>query len=110
MSTFKEQIDTDLKDSFFNINEFATTAVYTPAGGGTSVDCNVIIDHDILVQMDGYEAGVMTVGTVIEALYVDVEKPAKDSVFVVDGSTTYKVRGIESCDKITTRCKVIATN
>jgi len=104
--TFFEQIESDLGAVFFNVDEFAVSATFTPAGGSTGTDVKVILDHDALVQLEGYETGVTTLGTVIEARYSDVGKPKSGGTFVIDG-TTYTVKGIEACDTMTTRMRVV---
>lgn len=102
---FKGDLENDLNSVFFNSDEFAHSAVFVNSSGDAGELCNVIIDHNALVQMDGYEAGVTTLGTTIEALYSVVGKPKKGAVFTV-GSVSYTVRGIESCDGQTTRVRV----
>jgi hypothetical protein len=95
--TFKSQMIEDLQ-TFVNVDEFAVAAVYTPVTGA-AVSCNVILDHDVLIQADGYEAGVATLGTTITALVSDVGTVSKGDTFLVDG-TTYTVVRPESNDNI----------
>jgi len=108
MANFKEQMETDLENVFFNANEFAVEATFTPSGGSSGTVVNVILDHNALVQMDGYETGVTTLGTVIEARYSDVGKPKSGGTFLIDG-TTYTVSGVPeiSEDKAVTRIRVV---
>jgi len=92
MTTFSEQIDADLADVFFNNGEFAVPAVFND---GDAV--NVLIDHDVLVQADGYEVGVATLGTTISALVKNVDTPSRGDTFLID-STTYTVQRVDSND------------
>ena len=100
--TFKSQMIEDLQ-TFVNVDEFAVAAVYTPVmwspGDPETVSCNVILDHDVLIQADGYEAGVATLGTTITALVSDVGTVSKGDTFLVDGAT-YTVVRPESNDNI----------
>lgn len=93
MTTFAEQMFADLGSVFFKNDEFAVSATFT---GGSAVD--VIVDHDTLIQTDGYEVGVATIGTTITALFSDVGTPVRGNTFVI-GSTTYTVQRIEENDK-----------
>jgi hypothetical protein len=96
MTTFKDQFIKDLNASFFDSDFFATAAIFTPTTG-SPVSCNVIIDHDALVQLDGYEIGVTTLGTAIDAMVADVGTPRSGDTFTA-GSVIYTVKRIESND------------
>jgi hypothetical protein len=92
--TLKTVMAADLGTVFFNTNDFADAATYTPTTGDP-VPCSVIIDHNALVQADGYEIGVTTLGTTIKAQVSDVGTVARGETFLVDG-TTYTVQRIEN--------------
>jgi len=85
------------------IDHTGEEAVYTPInwepGDVESVTCNVVLSHDVLIQADGYDASVATLGTTITALVDDVGTVNKGDTFLVDG-TTYTVIRPESNDNI----------
>jgi len=74
--------------------QLGTLGTYTPLIGD-AVECYVIVVHDAMVQLDGYETGVVTLGTIVKALVGDVGAPSIGSTFVV-GTATYTVKRIES--------------
>ena len=85
------------------------SATFNPASGG-SVPCRVSVEHDVLVQIDGYDAGVSTIGTTIEAFVSDVGVPKKgDSFTVTEFGTdnTYTVRQKETYDGVTVVVSVV---
>jgi len=86
--TFKEQLISDMA-VFFNSGEFADAVTYSPVSGD-DVSCSVVVDHDVLIQADGYEVGVATLGTTIDALVADVGTVNRGDTFTID-STTYTV-------------------
>jgi hypothetical protein len=90
--TFKTQIAEDMA-VFYNSDEFADTAVYSPVTGA-DVTTEVIVDHDVLIQADGYDASVATLGTTVTAMVADVGTVVRGDTFAV-GSTTYTVQRIE---------------
>lgn len=90
--TFKTQLTDDMA-VFYNADEFADTAVYSPVTGD-DVSTEVIVDHDVLVQADGYDATMATLGTTVTAQVADVGAPSRGDTFAV-GSTTYTVQRIE---------------
>ncbi len=98
MTTFKEQMTNDLSAVFYNSDEFAFDAIYTPVkwapGDPETVSCSIHIDHDVLVQAEGYDAGVRTMGTTISAQVVDVGTVNKGDTFKVAG-TTYTAQRVD---------------
>jgi hypothetical protein len=74
------------------------TATYTPVSGDP-VDCLVLVYHDVLVQADGYEVGVATLGTTVTAKVSDVGTINRRDTFLV-GETTYTVQRIETNDNV----------
>lgn len=94
MTTFKEQMAKDLADVFYNHAEFAEPAVYAPVSG-EAVPCNVIVDHDVLIQADGYDASMATLGTTVTAQVSDVGKPARGDTVTLETGTVYTVQRIE---------------
>lgn len=80
MTTFKAQMAEDLANVCYNTDEFADQAVYTPVSGDP-VPCNIIVDHDVLIQADGYDATMATLGTTVTAQVADVGKPARGDTF-----------------------------
>ena len=85
------------------IDHTGEEAVYTPInwepGDVESVTCNVVLAHDVLIQADGYDATVATLGTTITALVDDVGTVSKGDTFEI-GGTTYTVVKIETNDSI----------
>jgi hypothetical protein len=85
------------------IDHTGEEAVYTPInwepGDVESVTCNVVLAHDVLVQADGYDATVATLGTTITALVDDVGTVSKGDTFEID-DTTYTVAKTETNDNI----------
>ena len=95
MTTFKEQMTEDLKTVFYNNSEFADSAVFTPLSG-IPVPCDVIVDHDVLIQADGYDVNMATLGTTVTAQVSDVGKPARGDTFAInDSGTVYTVQRID---------------
>ena len=99
MTTFKTQMTTDMA-VFFNSVEFADAAVFVPSnwepGNPETVDCNVIIDKDVLIQADGYDVSVATLGTTVSALVADVGTVNKGDTFTInDSGTVYTVQRID---------------
>jgi len=94
MTTFKEQMAADLSAVFFSPAEFAEAAVYSPVTGD-DVDCVVIIDHDALVQADGYDASVATLGTTIQAQVSEVGTVNRGDTFTLETGMAYTVQRIE---------------
>jgi len=80
------------------VNHAGESAVYSPAVGD-DVTCKVVPAHDVLIQTDGYDASVATLGTTITALVADVGTVSKGDTFSVDG-ITYTVIRPESNDNI----------
>jgi hypothetical protein len=91
--TLKTQIAADLPSVFFNTDDFADAATYTPVSGD-AVSCSVFVDHDVLIQADGYDATYATLGTTITALVADVGTVNRLDTFLVDG-TTYTVQRVD---------------
>jgi hypothetical protein len=87
MTDLKALMAADLADVFFT--DFADTAIYTPSGGGAGTVCRVMVDHDVLIQADGYDTGVATLGTVICAMVADVGRPAKGATFTLGTGLVY---------------------
>lgn len=102
--TLKDQMKDDLREIVFDPDEGATAAVYTPVSGNP-VPCNVWFENDALVQLEGYEAGVTTVATVIEAMVVDVGIPRRNATFTMN-EKSWKVQRIDSIDDVTVRLVV----
>ena len=100
MVTLKEQITGDNTSVFFNPDDFAYQAVYTPVSAFEPVvSCAVLLDHDVILQPSSYDARVVETGSTITALYADVGEPYAGSTFVVDG-VTYKVSRITDNDMV----------
>jgi len=89
MTTFKEQMAEDLVSVFYNTDEFAYPAVYTPVAGDT-VSCNILVDHDVLIQADGYDISTATLGTAVTAQVVDVGTVSRGDTFTI---TAWRVVG-----------------
>jgi hypothetical protein len=92
IETIMEQAATDL------LRIGGKAATYTPVTGDP-VDCTALVYHDVLIQADGYDIGVATLGTTVTAKVSDVGMPALGSTFAVNGET-YTVKKIESNDRV----------
>ncbi len=101
MPTFQEQIELDL-DVFVNPDEFGISAIYNPVIDDSTifepVSCNVLIEHDVILQPSDFDAQVVEAGTTLEALYSVVAVPQKGSTFVADGKI-YTVQRVQDNDK-----------
>jgi len=94
MTTFQHQLDADLAAVFYNTAEFADASVYTPVAGDVVDPCPVMVEHDALIQADGYDARIATLGTTVTAQVSDVGTLNRGDTFLV-GDTTYTVQRIE---------------
>lgn len=94
--TLSEQMEIDLQRAFFSSDDFASAATFTDVGGDPVI-CNVIIDHDVILQPDAYDAQIAEIGTTIDALVSDVGTPRHGATVIV-GDTTYTVKRIETND------------
>jgi hypothetical protein len=94
MTTFKQQMAADLAAVFYNNAEFAEPVVYTPVTGD-AMSCDVIIDHDVLIQADGYDVTVPTLGTTITAQVADVGTVIRGDTFTVESGTVYTAQRID---------------
>lgn len=68
--------------TFFNVDEFAASAVYTAPGGGGGVSCAILVD----LREPGAEPGMgrpLTSQGSIVVQKVEIAAPAQDGVFVV---------------------------
>lgn len=92
IDTIMEQAATDL------LRIGGKDAVYTPVTGDP-VDCLVLVYHDVLIQADGYDATVATLGTTVTAKVSDVGAPSRGDTFLV-GDTTYTVQRPETNDNL----------
>lgn len=92
IDTIMEQAATDL------LSIGGKAATYTPVTGDP-VDCSVLVYHDVLVQADGYDIGVATLGTTITAKVSDISTPQLGATFLV-ADTTYTVKRVENNDNV----------
>jgi hypothetical protein len=95
MTTFKEQMAADLTSVFYNNDEFADPSVYTPVSGSVVNPCPVIVDHDVLIQADGYDLNMATLGTTVTAMVSDVGTVNRGDTFTLESGTVYTVQRIE---------------
>jgi len=95
MTTFQQQIAADLAAVFYNTAEFADAAVYTPGSGDAVDPCPVMVEHDALIQADGYDASVATLGTTVTAQVADVGTVSRGDTFTLESGTVYTVQRIE---------------
>lgn len=72
------------------------SATFTDVGG-EATPCTAKVNYDVLIQAEGCDVGVATVGTTIEAMVVEVGTPRKGAVFEVDPDT-WKVQRMEAND------------
>jgi len=75
---------------------FTVSAIYAPVTGD-SVNCNVVIDKDVVLEPNAYDAQYVETGIIIEALVSEVGEPRKTSTFTID-SVEYTVQKIETND------------
>jgi hypothetical protein len=94
MTTFKQQMAADLAAVFYNNAEFAEPVVYTPVTGD-AMSCDVIIDHDVLIQADGYDVNMATLGTTVTAMVSDVGTVNRGDTFTLESGKVYTVQRIE---------------
>lgn len=92
IETIMEQAATDL------LRIGGKSATYTPVAGDP-VECSVLVYHDVLIQADGYDIGVATMGTTITAKVSDVGMPTLGSTFLINDET-YTVKKIENNDRV----------
>ena len=89
-------------DVFINPDEFGAPAVYTPDIDDPVIEdavlCNVVVEHDVVLQPSNYDARVVETGTTIEALYRDVASPMTGSTFLVD-DIKYRVERVTDNDR-----------
>lgn len=106
--TLKEQMVTDMA-VFFDSDEFADAATYVPVnwqpGDAEEVSCNVLVDHDVLIQGEGYDMNLATLGTTIMAKVADVGTLERGDTFEV-GDDTWTVQRIEENDGSVVRAVV----
>lgn len=93
--TFKDQMAQDLKNVCYNTDEFADPAVYTPVSGSVVDPCPVMVDHDVLIQADGYDINMATLGTTITAQVADVGTVNRGDTFTMESGKVYIVQRIE---------------
>jgi len=79
-------------------DEFGQPAIYTDSDLN-EISCNVLIEHDVLLQPSGFDSQVVEIGTTIEALFSDIGAPKKGDLFTID-SIVYNVIRVEENDKI----------
>ena len=97
---FKDQITADMQNVFFNDDDFAYSAVYTPVDPFSPVvQCYVLIDFDSELRPENIDFGLVEVGITIKALYADVGEPEHGATFEIDNNI-YRVARIDSNDTI----------
>jgi hypothetical protein len=103
--TFKTQIADDLKNVFFNADEFADLATFTPTTGAAKV-VSVIIDKSVDLQPAGFSSAVVAQSITIEAILAELGKePDRDETFTVSG-TVYTVLSVVENDGYTVKVQV----
>lgn len=85
---------------FFNTDEFAKGATYTPPGGGSAAPCSILIGD--LADDDGekraeFRGAAPATGFLVSVLKTQVEAPAAGGVFAV-GSSIYTIVGAPALD------------
>lgn len=70
------------------------------------VSCYVILEHDVVLQVDGMTSQVAETGTTITALYSDVGKPEAGSSFLI-GENTYRVVRVTDNNRILVTMAVV---
>ncbi len=87
--TFAAQMEKDL-DVFFNVDEFAGIATYTPAGG-TSISINICLDE--------YDPGISDIAPGDEMLILVKSSevvPKRGDTFIIAGDTWYFLEVLNS--------------
>jgi len=96
-------------DGFVRNDEFGQAAVYHPSLDDPvipdTLDCDIILEFDAVLQPSSYDAQVVETGTIIEALYRDIAEPRHGSHFVV-GDKKYVVERIMDNDRVFVRMAV----
>lgn len=103
--TLKDQMASDLSDVFFDTDDFADVAVYSPPTG-SDVACSVVLEHNVELQSTGMESQVTVYTTVIESMISEVGIPAIGGTFTVSG-TEYEIRELIDNDGMTSRVAVV---
>ena len=80
--------DDDTLATFFDTDEFAVAAVFTPAGGGAAVNITVVLDEPQEIAGLGF-AGVSQENRRVMFRKSEVESPAGGTI-TIDG-TSYRV-------------------
>jgi hypothetical protein len=80
--------DAETLATFFDEDEFAIAATYTPSGGGAAVACSIIIDAPQEVQGLGV-AGIVQTNRRVMVRKSEVANPA-DGTLTIDG-TSYSI-------------------
>lgn len=108
----KDIMQQDLEEILLNPDEAAEPAVFTAAvSGAAPVSGNVAVEHDVIVQCDGYNSGIPTLGTKITGLFSFIGRPRNGGILRINPDTekelSYVVKGIDSCDGYITTAIVI---
>lgn len=85
MTTFKDQLASDLVNVFFNPLEFGQAATYTPNGGAAVAITIVPGEEDLSGQVPSPPGDLM----IILVQYADAATPAHGDTFTISGVTWY---------------------
>jgi hypothetical protein len=85
--TFQSQLATDLTGVFFNADEFAESAAYTPNGGAATTINVILAEEDPAIQSPTPPGDTM----IVLAKYADIATPAKGDTFTINAETWYFV-------------------
>lgn len=80
--SFRDSILADLDTVFFNSEEFADGATYTPVGGGDGVAVTVLLEEGEQVDPDPIPGSVQD-GAVLRVRETEVTRPSYGDVFMV---------------------------
>lgn len=99
--TLAADMSADLDDVLLDTEEFAEAIVYTPAGGGSPVNCNAIVqrDEDVAIQVLEFSEEERKSGLIFCAT-ADVASPVQgDTITALSGAETWKINRRVSHDK-----------
>lgn len=88
--TFKMQLAADLTEVFFNSDEFAEEAVYTPYGGVAKAVDLILSQEDPAIQTPAPPGDTM----VVLAKFADIALPGRGDTFLINAETWFFVENV----------------
>lgn len=93
--------------AFFDPDEFAQAATYTPSGG-SAVDCDVLINRADRDLGGAFDTRTITEGITISARKAQIVAPEEGGIFAV-GAESFKIVGsprLDDADRLIWTCTV----